>query len=224
MKKIITISLILGMVLLVSSCTSFIAGLAGFNVDPPASADSSLVLVELIAYTAGEAGTETSSLMKNTVQSGFYPVVFGPDGTEIPFKHIDALSEAGLVFFLENIPSGLYSLEGFRYVWMTDNAFLNSPIKELKFDGQRTDMVERNFYPLPSPVKIEIKPGTTASFGRYKVYYELKELDSDTKLDDGTRMVLFSYDNILPNDTNLLDLIEKWQYGSWPDWNARKVQ
>ena len=181
-------------------------------------------MVELIAYTAGEAGSETSSLMKNTAQSGFFPVVYGPDGGEVPFRHIEGLTEAGLVYFMENLKPGLYSLEGFRYVWMTDYAFLNSPVKDLKFDGQRTEWVQRDFHPLPSPIKIDVKPGTTTSFGRYKVYYELKELSSDKRIDDGTRLILFSYDNILPQDRSLLNLIEKWQYGSWPAWAARKVK
>jgi hypothetical protein len=52
------------------------------------------------------------------------------------------MRESGLVFFKENLQPGTCILQGIRYLWMSDYAFMNSPIREMEFDGQRTEWME----------------------------------------------------------------------------------
>lgn len=224
MKKLLYLCAVFAVLAMLSSCASFFASMFGFEVDAPETPQSSMVLVELIACEDRVNCDAQNSLVKNSFQSGFFPVVTGPGGAEVPFNHIEALTEAGLVFFKENIPAGTYTLEGIRYLWMTNYNFLHSPIKDLKFDGQREDeFIEVKYYPMPQPITMEIQPGSVASFGRIQVYYQTKyAAEGSREADDEYDLAAFSYEGIYPEDRTVLNLMDKWQYGSWPDWNRRK--
>lgn len=218
---------ILTILLVGTSCASLLAGMFGLEVDPPESPESSMLLVELRAYTWDQTGERDDDLAVMTYMSGFYPIVVDQYGNEIPFNHIEALSSAGIIFHSANISGGSYTLKGFRYLWMTRDNFMNSPIKDLKFDGQRNDQfIEIQEYPLSKPIEIDVKPGTVHSLGSYKVYYELRDYDyvkDDTlvRKDDMNKMVKWEYEELNPNDTHVLTMMQDWTYEPWKLWNRR---
>lgn len=229
-RKLQIIGLVLIMLIAMvslSSCVSLLASLLGIEVEPPDSPESSLLFVELIAFTDGQSGTRDSDMVANGFSSGFFPVVVDEDGNEVSFVNIEAMTEAGLVFHHANLDPGTYTLKGFRYLWMTDYNFLNSPIKDLKFDGQRDDeFIETEFHPLPEPITLEVEPGTVASFGSYKAYYLLKESvyrqkPEMPKQDDENKMVEFGFLGINPDDTHLLEMMRDWTHSGWVEWNKR---
>lgn len=227
LKHAAIITLIVLMALTMTSCASMLAGMFGLEVDPPATEDSSLLFVEMIAYTRLEDGTRSDSLMEINFRRGFYPIVVDQAGNEVRFEHIEALASAGIIYHSANIPSGTYTLKGFRYLWMTHHNFMHSPIKDLKFDGQRSDeFIEIQELALPEPVQITVKPGTVASLGSYKFYYELQEYeyiknDNLQRKDDEYRLNMFRYEDVNPNDTHLLELMQDWTYKPWKLWNER---
>lgn len=227
LKQVAIITLIVLVALTMTSCASMLAGVFGLEVDPPVSQDSSLLFVELIAFTGDEEGTRSDSLIEVNYRRGFYPIVVDQAGNEVFFNHIEGLTSAGLIYHSANIPAGTYTLKGFRYLWMTHHNFMNSPIKDLKFDGQRSDeFIEIQELALPEPVQITIKPGAVASLGSYKLYYELQEYayiknDDLQRKDDEYRMNMFRYEDIKPNDTHLLVMMQDWTYKPWKLWNER---
>lgn len=234
MKKGSTVQHILLALLLVlitltlSSCASLMAGLLGFDVAPPASSESSLLFVELVAYTEGQQGTVDDDVVEVNFTSGFFPVVVDENGKEVPFSVIEGMTEAGLVFYKENLQPGTYTMQGIRYLWMTDYAFMNSPIKDMEFDGQRTEWVERQFFALDEPVSLELKPGSTDSLGRYKAYFELMsdQYEKDPNLsveDDENKAVLFRIESAEPENKETLKLMNNWTYEPWQLWNQRSV-
>lgn len=230
-KKVLKVFvLIVGIasILTLTSCASLLASMFGFEVNAPENSDSSLLFVELVAYTWDQSGAVDDSLIQVNYMSGFFPVVVDERGEELPFSVIEGLTTAGLIYYRENISSGKYTLKGFRYLWMSRYAFMNSPIKDLKFDGQRSDWVEVQFYELPEPITIDLKAGTADSLGRYKVYYELREYDytrNDNlkREDDSYKMILFRYEDILPKDTSTLELMKQWKYKPWQLWAQRST-
>jgi hypothetical protein len=137
------------------------------------------------------------------------------------------MTEAGLVFHHANLDPGTYTLKGFRYLWMTDYNFLNSPIRDLKFDGQRKDeFIETEFLPLPEPIYITVEPGTVHTLGVYELYYELQETlyqrnPEMPRQDDAYKLVDYSYQHINPDDPHLLALMTEWQHPAWIEWNKR---
>ena len=207
-------------VLLISSCATILGGLIGQlfpTVDAPEGPSSSMLVVELIAYTRGEEGTEESRNYNNLVNSGFFPVVVGPGGFELAFQNIDAVATSGMLYVEENIQPGTYTLEGFRYLWMTHTDYVNTPIKDLKFDGQNAAEWQRtNFYPLPSPVKIQVKPGAVQTLGRYTVFYTLKDTG-----DERYNTASWEYQQILPETDNSLRVMKSWEANNWPAWSER---
>ncbi len=135
-KNFLALLLVL-ITLTLSSCASLMAGLLGFDVAPPASSESSLLFVELVAYTDGQRGTMDDDVVEVNFTSSFIPVVVDENGKEVSFSVIEGMTEAGLVFYKENLEPGSYTLQGIRYLWMTDYAFMNSPpIKDMEFDGR----------------------------------------------------------------------------------------
>ena len=226
-RAVMLTCMVILLVLLSTSCASMLAGMFGLEVDPPESEDSSLLFVELIAYTWDEEGTRSDSLVEVNYRRGFFPIVVDEMGNEVAFSHIEGMSEAGIVYHSANLPVGNYMLKGFRYLWMTHYNFMHSPIVKLKFDGQRKDeFIEIQEYPLPEPVKITVEPGKVASLGSYKLYYELREYDyirddNLVRMDDDYKMISLRYENINPEDTQVLKLMQNWTYKPWVLWNQR---
>ena len=218
MKRILILAI--GVLVLFSSCATILGGLFGElfpAVDPPDGPAASMLMVELIAFTEGEAGTEESRNYNNLVNSGFYPVVTDTSGREVRFGNIDSLANNGMVYWAENLEPGEYKLEGFRYLWMTHDDFMTTPIKDLKFDGQNeAKWQKRNFYDLPESVKIEIGSGTIVSLGKYSVYYTLRGIG-----DEKDNIVSWEYRLIDPSDREILSQIKPWRSGNWPEWNER---
>ncbi len=228
MKKVLTALLMVLITISLGSCASLMAGLLGFDVAPPESNDASLLFVELIAYTDGQRGTVDDDVVEVNFTSGFFPVVEDGDGNEVPFSVIEGMTEAGLVYYKENLKPGTYTLKGVRYIWMSDYAFMNSPIKDMEFDGQRTDWVERQFFALDEPVVLELKPGTADSMGSYKAYFELmsdqyRKNPSLTMEDDENKAVLFRIESAEPNNKTVLSMMQEWTYEPWQLWNQRSV-
>lgn len=207
-------------IVLLSSCATILGGLVGQlfpEVDPPESADASMAVVELIAYTEGEAGTDGSRTFNNLVNSGFYPVVTDGSGNELHFGNIDALADAGMVYYAENIDAGTYTLKGFRYLWMTHDDYMNTPIKELKFDGQNdAEWQQTSFYPLPEPLTFSVGASTIESFGRFNVHYTLKD-----EGDERYSIDKWEYVAVSPDDKEVLSIMKDWRSGNWTNWNAR---
>ncbi|MDD3996826.1 MAG: hypothetical protein PHH86_03835 [Sphaerochaetaceae bacterium] len=227
MKRIILGVAILTLIFVSTSCATMLAGMLGLEVDPPESVESSLLFVELRAYTWNQSGERDDDVLDLNYTSGFYPIVINQYGNEVAFDHIEGLTDAGIIFHSANLPAGNYTLKGFRYLWMTRYNFLNSPIKDLKFDGQRKDQwIEIQEYPLPTPIEIVVQPGTVHSLGSYKVYFELRDYDyvRDDNLvrqDDDYKMVKWEYEEINPKDTLILNMMQKWTYKPWQLWNQR---
>ena len=227
LKHAAIITLIVLVALTMTSCASMLAGMFGLEVDPPVAVDSSLLFVEMIAFTEGEEGTRSDSLVEVNFRRGFYPIVVDQAGNEVSFDHIEGLASAGIIYHSANIPSGTYTLKGFRYLWMSHYNFMHSPIKDLKFDGQRSDeFIEIQELALSEPVQITIKSGTVASLGSYKIYYELQEIEyrkneNLQRKDDEYRLNMFRYVDINPRDTHLLEMMQDWTYKPWKLWNER---
>ncbi len=227
-QKVLLAMLLVWIIFTFSSCASLMAGLLGFDVAPPATSDSSLLFVELVAYTEGQRGTVDDDVVEVNFTSGFFPVVVDESGKEVPFSVIEGMTEAGLVFYKENLEPGIYTLQGIRYLWMTDYAFMNSPIRDMEFDGQRTDWVERQFFALDEPVSMELKAGSADSIGRYKAYFELMsdQYEKNPNMsveDDENKAVLFRIESAEPENKMTLQLMKKWTYEPWQLWNIRSV-
>ena len=227
MKRVFLVVAILTLLFVTTSCASLLAGMLGLEVDPPQTPESSLLFVELRAYTWDQSGERDDDVIELNFMSGFYPIVVDQSGNEVTFDYIEGLTDAGIIYHSANLPAGNYTLKGFRYLWMTSDNFLNSPIKDLQFDGQRNDQwIEIQEYPLPKPIQIAIKPGTVHSLGSYKVYFELRDYDyvRDDNLvrkDDLNKMVKWEYEETNPNDTFVLDMMQDWTYKPWQLWNER---
>ncbi len=218
MKKALALAAIAALVL--SSCATILGGILGEMfpaVDEPKNPDSSMIVIELIAYTDGEEGTIDSRNYNNLPNSGFYPVVEGPDGTELSFESLDSSTRSGFIYWASNVQSGNYTLTGFRYLWMTHDDYMNTPIKDLQFEGQNdAAWQKKSFYPLAEEITEEIQAGTVASMGRYKVYYTLKEEGQER-----FNIESWEYSGIDPNSTNALADMKNWRSGNWPAWNQR---
>lgn len=125
------------------------------------------------------------------------------------------MRESGLVFFKENLQPGTYTLQGIRYLWMSDYAFMNSPIREMEFDGQRTEWMERQFFALDEPVKLQRKPGCADSLGRCMACFQLMG-DQYGKgpnlvvVDDENKAVLCRIESAEPGNKETLNLMNNW--------------
>ncbi len=190
------------------------------NVDQPKTEASSLLTLELVASTSEERRTAFSRTMQNLVQSGFYPVVIGPGGNEVSFENYDLSPNAGMIYFKENLPPGVYTLVGFRYLWVKLDELPQIPGRERSFDGQRTaEWQQVEFHPLRRPIPLYLRPGTVDSLGRYTVRYEKEERGTEYHALSNWR-----YYRVQPADDHVLRVMKGWYSGNWTAWNVRNQQ
>ena len=188
-------------------------------VKAPESEASSLLVVELIAYTSGQRGTAVSRMMENLPEAGFYPVVIGPGGKEITFSNYDISPNSGMVFYRENLSPGVYTLIGFRYLWLSEKDMTLMPPQHQYFDGQRAaPWQQTKLLALRRVVPIYLKPGTVESLGRYTIYYTHLGADEDPYRLEGWR-----YRRTEPANKHVLSVMKHWHTANWTKWNARNA-
>ncbi|GAB6097640.1 hypothetical protein JCM14469_38940 [Desulfatiferula olefinivorans] len=201
---------------ILASCVSLFP-----KVETAAGPGASLIVLELepLETVTTERGTHTNRFRVNTVNSGFYPVVLDPKGREVTFRLFEGSGRGGTYYYKENVGEGTYTFTGIRYLYMTHHDFITTPIKDLTFDGQRTDgWAKTEFYPLPKPVTLTVRPSKMESLGRYHFTFQTV---GDTKPLDELRWKLsrFDYGTLEPDNKNSLQDIKNWRAGEWVSWN-----
>ncbi len=218
MKRLLLVGV--AAVLLLASCASpppLIRDTEPPSVAPPRDEASSLLAVELIAYTSGQRGTEGSRKVLNQPESGFYPVVLGPGGEEVRFYNHDHDPDSGMIYYRENLSPGVYTLIGFRYQWVRMYDLQRLPAHQRYFDGQRRQPWQQStMLNLPRPVPLYLRPGSVDSLGRHVISYELEKQG-----DHYYALSTWRYRRSSPGDTHVLQVIKNWYAGAWPMWNAR---
>lgn len=176
---------------------------------------SSLIVFEMEPTTSIKTsrGVHKNRFRVNTVNSGFYPVVIDPDGNEVSFRLFEGSTRGGTYYYKENMNAGTYKITGIRYLYMTHYDFIHTPIKDLKFDGQRQAAWSKTeFYPLPQPVSINVRPSKMESLGRYSFFFET--VGDDKPLDDlRWKITQLKYENIEPENKNSLQDMKNWRAG-----------
>ncbi len=179
---------------------------------------SSLIAIEAVIHERDPHG----NLSDHSIQlftSGFYPVITGPDGAEMALDMFDASARGGTYWFKGNVAPGTYTVTGFRYLWMTQHDFLHTPIKDLGYDGQsEAAWVQRQFFPLPEPVQVTVKPGQVVSLGRYSMTFATYG-NAQPAAEDRRRCAEHVYTAIEPKNINVLQDMKHWRAGNWPAWN-----
>jgi|GEM_PF-4299972 len=157
----------------------------------------------------------------NMVNTGFYPVVTDSDGNEVSFRLFEGSTRGGTYYYLENVKPGKYTVTGFRYLYMTHYDFIHVPIKDLKFDGQRKEAWQKtDFYPLPKPVTVQVRPGKMESLGRYVFYFETVA-EKEPLADLRWKITTLNFESVEPDNKNSLQDMKNWRGGEWVNWNTK---
>jgi len=216
MKRLLVLLGTAGLLLLAASCAGMqeIREIRLPPIDPPRSEASSLLAVELIAYTSGQRGTPASRYMHHSHASGFYPVVIGPGGREVDFTQYDPGDAAGMIYYRENLQPGVYILIGFRYHWMSRDDIHSLP--ESSESWRYARLQHQDLLPLRQPVHVYLTPGRAAALGRYTLSFSIHGRGNDYY-----RLTDWRYRRISPDHDHVLRIFKDWHQSHWSAWNAR---
>lgn len=213
MKRVALLVLVLSIVLL-TGCIA-IKSAAVNPVEKPG--ESSMLVVEAKILENYGMGFRNSSIQ--TVDEGWYPLVKGPGGKLIEFRLFDAGSKGGPYYYAENIPAGKYTLKGWRYLWMTQNDFLTTPIKDLSFTGPEPQSFQQKIdYLLKKPHSVNLKRGTIDTLGTYSFKYEVvsaKNMNANNR----RKPVSFEWLQHDFSGKNVMSDMKTWTEENWAGWN-----
>lgn len=217
MNKKLFLLLVILQLFLLNGCLTLVPA----NVDPVAEPGvSSLLLVEASLMENYGMGYRDSS--NQNVDEGWYPLVEGPDGSLVAFKYSNRGSKGGPYYYAENVSAGRYTIIGWRYLWMTQTKFLNTPIKDLKFGGPEPRPFQNvDDRMLDTPYSVDVKAGTIATLGTFSIKYAVvsaKDMNADNKRE----IFQFEWTGHDKAGTNIMSDITSWKDDNWPQWNAYK--
>lgn len=206
--------LALGLILVFTSCIAIKRAIVN-PVNKPG--ESSMLVVEAKILENYGMGYRNSSIQ--TVDEGWYPLVQGPDGKLVKFRLFDAGSKGGPYYYAENIPAGKYNIKGWRYLWMTQNDFLTTPVKDLAFTGpQAKNFQQKIDYLLEKEHSINLKHGTIATLGTYSFKYEVVSA-KNMNADDRRKPVSFEWLKHDYTGRNIMSDMKTWKEDNWATWN-----
>lgn len=207
MKKLVMFALIVLLVVSVTGCMSIFTAL---SVDPPASTDASMLILE---------ASEGETYLTNVNYTGWAPLVEDANGSIVPFKMVNALADADTFYFAENVMPGTYTLTGFRHVY-TDYGLLPMGVHpEYQPYVDNTYHVRQEFM-LDKPVTIKLGAAQMASFGKYIIKSSWVGGAAGTT-DDRWKVVPSSVKiTSNPNDRNMLKVVKTITNDKWASWNA----
>lgn len=200
-------------VLMLASCSSITAMFPFATA--PVSPQSSMLVVEV-----GTGKPAISENLNNLNYSGWAPIVLDQTGKEVVFNNFDTESRLDSFFYAQNLAAGEYVLTGFMHVY-ADYGLYDSGKVIISYEPYAKKPYHvRQVFPLPTPVKVTLKPASVETFGRYLIEFAFKE-GSTGKSNDRwmVKPESFKYNATLPVDRRALRVMKNWATPAWVPWN-----
>lgn len=207
MKKLV----LLGMIALVVSLTGCMSLFTALTVEPPVSAEASMLVLE--------ASDGNGDYLFNTNYSGWAPLVEDKNGNLVQFRLINVLAEADTCYFAPNVMPGTYTLKGFRHVYTDYGLLPKGVLPEYEPYVENPYHVRQQFM-LDTPVTIKLGAAQMASFGKHVITSQWVggaggTTDDRWKINPGSVKISSS-----PNDRTLLKALKGITNANWNPWNA----
>ena len=207
MKKLLWLGLVVFLMVSVTGCMSIFTAL---SVDPPVSADASMLVLE---------ASDGNTYLTNVNYTGWAPVVEDANGSIVPFKMVNALADADTFYFAENVKPGTYVLKAFRHVYTDYNLLPAGVLPSYEPYVDNSYHVRQEFM-LDKPVTITLGPAQMASFGKHAIASQWGGGASGTT-NDRWKVVPSSVKiTSSPNDRNMLKVVKGITNANWNPWNA----
>jgi len=211
MRKVLQVCALLA--ILLASCSSITA------MFPFAAAPSS-PQVSMLVLEIGKGKPGVSDNLSNLNYSGWAPIVLNQAGQEVVFNNFDSESRLDSFFYAQNLPAGEYVLTGFMHVYADYGLFDSSKVIVSYEPYKKSPYHVKQVFPLAQPVKIQLKPASVETFGRYYIDFFYKEGGSGKS---NNRWMVnpasFKYTAILPGDKKALRIMKNWATPAWIPWN-----
>lgn len=178
---------------------------------------SSMLVVEAFILENYGMGFKNSTIQ--TYDEGWYPLVEGPDGSLVKFRVYDSSYKGGPYYFVENIKPGTYTIKGWRYLWMKQSDYLQTPINNLKFNGYKPEPFQQvDDRMLVKPYTVEVEQGVVVTLGSYSMKYCVVSA-INMSADDRRKITEFEWLEHDLSGKNIMSDISSWSDDNWKEWN-----